>query len=204
MRVLATIIGLALTGYSATQRPGGAQPAPAPDGGVAVGRTRRSLRSLSRPPLNARSLAGRESVMRLGFQFVGATVVAATVMVGGRAAPAAPTKTLVFEGTVTSIRTIDHELTAWLVTVAVRKVISGEFAGSSLDFAVHSPARAGLKEGGCYTVEAVWKDGGYTVDETQWRRRKRLQCRSSPTEPANEALQRTIALPRCARAGTHR
>src|SRR4051794_16902397 len=32
MRVLATIIGLALTGCSATQRPGGAQPAPAPDG----------------------------------------------------------------------------------------------------------------------------------------------------------------------------
>jgi hypothetical protein len=123
--------------------------------------------------------------MRLGFQLIVAMVVAATVIVGGRAAAAAPTKTLVFEGTVTSIRAAEHELTPWLVTVAVRKVVSGEFDGSSFEFAVHSPARAGLKEGDSFTVRAVWKDGGYTVDEKQWRQPKRLQTRPSGVFAAN-------------------
>jgi len=143
--------------------------------------------------------------MRIGLHFIAATVVVVTLMGGaGRAAAAAPTKTLVFEGRVTSIRTIDHELTPWLVTVAVTKVISGEFAGSTFQFAVHSPARAGLKEGGSYTIEAVWKEGGYTVDETQWRGPKRFRTEPSSTEPANRALQRTITLPRSARAGARR
>jgi hypothetical protein len=140
--------------------------------------------------------------MRLGFHILAATVV--LVMGGPGWAAAAPSKTLVFEGTVSSIRTIDHELTPWLVTVEVRKVLSGEFAGSTFQFAVHSPARAGLKEGGSYTIEAVWHDGRYTVDEMQWRRPKRLRIAAPSTEPANRALQRTIALPRCARAGARR
>lgn len=64
--------------------------------------------------------------MRIGLHFIAATVVVVTLMGGaGRAAAAAPTKILVFEGRVTSIRTIDHEPTPWLVTVAVTKVISG-------------------------------------------------------------------------------
>jgi hypothetical protein len=82
-------------------------------------------------------------------------------------------KTLVFEGTVTSIRTIDHPLTRWLITVKVTKVISGEFSGSTFQFAVHSPAQSGLEKGRSYTIEAVWKDRGYVVDENQWRRPSR-------------------------------
>jgi len=162
---------------------------------------RRPWRSL----LNGRSLAGRGN-MRLGLHFIVAAVGVVTSMAGeGRSDAAAPSKTLVFEGTVTSIRTIDNEWTPWLVTVMVTKVISGEFSGPTFQFAVHSPARAGLKEGGSYTIEAVWTQGGYTVDETQWRRRpKRLRTGPPSAEPANPALQRTIALPRCARAGARR
>ena len=143
--------------------------------------------------------------MRLGLHLIAAMVFVVTLMGGdGPVRAAAPTKTLLLEGMVTSIRTIDHELTPWLVTVAVTKVISGEFAGTTFQFTVHSPARAGLKEGSSYTIEAVRKEGGYTVDETQWRRPKRLRARASSAEPANRALQRTIALPRFARAGARR
>ena len=127
--------------------------------------------------------------MRFGLRLIAAIVVAVTFMSGGLTVAAAPTKTLVFEGTITSIRIIEHELTPWLVTVAVRRVISGEFAGSTFQFAVHSPARAGLKEGSSYTIEAVWKEGGYTVDETQWRRPKRIR-----TGPSS-AFARAGALP---------
>jgi hypothetical protein len=136
--------------------------------------------------------------MRLDLHLTAATLVVVILMTGaGQTAAAAPSRTVVFEGTITSIRTIDHELTPWLVTLAVRKVISGEFSGSTFQFAVHSPARAGLKEGGAYTIEAVWKKGGYTVDETQWRRPKRLRIGLLSTEPANP-LQSDGRVGRCA------
>ena len=105
-----------------------------------------------------------------------AAVLAMTLMVGGRQeAAAAPSKTLVFEGTVVSIVTVAHDFKPWLITVQVTKVVSGEFSGSTFEFLVHSPARSGLEKGRSYTIEAVWKNGGYTVDEHQWRRPKRFQ-----------------------------
>lgn len=121
--------------------------------------------------------------MRLRLHLIAAAIVAATATSDdGRAVAATSAKTLVLKGTVTSIKTVDHEVTPWLVTMRVRKVISGEFAGSTFQFAVHSPARAGQNEGSSYTIEAVWKEGGYTVDEMQWRRQKRPRTASPSTE----------------------
>jgi hypothetical protein len=57
--------------------------------------------------------------------FVVVTILVTTVVAGGWRVAAAPSKTLVFEGTVTSITTIHHRLTPWLVTVKITKVISG-------------------------------------------------------------------------------
>jgi hypothetical protein len=107
--------------------------------------------------------------------FVVVTILVTIVIAGGWRVAAGPSNKLVFEGTVTSITTIDHPLTRWLVTVKLTKVISGEFSGSTFQFAVHSPARSGLEKGRSYTVEAVWKDGGYIVDENQWRRPSRTR-----------------------------
>ena len=105
------------------------------------------------------------------FHLIVITILVTTVIAGGwRKVAATPSKTLVFEGTVTSITTIDHRVTPRLVTVKVTKVISGEFSGSTFQFAVHSPAHSGLRKGRSYTVEAIWKDQGYIVDEDQWRR----------------------------------
>jgi hypothetical protein len=130
--------------------------------------------------------------MRIDRHFVSATVLVVTLMGrDGRPTAAVPKKTLVLQGTVTSISTIDDPLTPWIVTIAVTKVISGKFVGSTFQFAIHSPARAGLKEGSSYTIEAVWKEGGYTVDETQWRRQKRRRIWRSPEEPVNPSLHRT-------------
>ena len=47
----------------------------------------------------------------------------------------------------------------------ITRVISGEFSGSTFQFAVHSPAQSGLEKGRAYTIKAVWKDHGYIVDE---------------------------------------
>jgi hypothetical protein len=96
-------------------------------------------------------------------------------LIGGdrREVAAAPTKTLVFEGTVISIGTVEHSLKPWLITVEVTKVVIGAISGSTFEFLVHSPARSGLEKGHSYTIEAVWKDNGYIVDENQWRRPKR-------------------------------
>ena len=112
-------------------------------------------------------------MMKAVAHFIIVTILVTTVVAGGWRVGAGPSKTLVFEGTVTSIRTIDHPLTRWLVTVQITKVISGEFSGSTFQFAVHSPAHSGLVKGRSYTIEAVWKDHGYIVDENQWRRPSR-------------------------------
>jgi hypothetical protein len=123
--------------------------------------------------------------MRSRFYLIFATLLVMAVVGGDwQETAAAPTKTLVFEGTVTSIGIVDHELKPWLVTVKVRKIVSGEFSGSTFQFVVHSPARAGLEKGRSYTIEAVRKDDGYTVDENQWRRPKRLQTGTRPAVPA--------------------
>jgi hypothetical protein len=93
-------------------------------------------------------------------------------IIGGtrREAAARPSKTLVFEGTVVAIGTVKHPRKPWVITVQVTKVVRGEFSGSTFEFLVHSPARSGLEKGRSYTIEAVWKDDGYAVDENQWRR----------------------------------
>jgi len=81
---------------------------------------------------------------------------------------------------------------------------TGDFSEPTFSFAVHSPAMSGLEKGRSYTVKAVWKNGGYVVDPLQWRRGNQIRpCIVTP-EPANKALQRPIALPRCARAGARR
>jgi hypothetical protein len=108
--------------------------------------------------------------MKIVAHFIIITILVTTIVAGGRRIAAAPSKTLVFEGTVTSITTINHRLTPWLATVKITKVISGEFSGSTFQFAVHSPARSGLEKGRSYTIEAVWKDHGYVVDENQFLR----------------------------------
>ena len=112
--------------------------------------------------------------MKIIAHFLVVTILVTTVIAGGwQKVAGAPTKMLVFEGTVTSITTINHPLKRWLITVKVTKVISGEFSGSTFQFAVHSPTLSGLKKGRSYTIEAVWKDHGYTVDENQWRQPNR-------------------------------
>jgi hypothetical protein len=111
------------------------------------------------------------AVVKIVAHFLLVTILVTTLIAGGwQKVAGAPSKTLVFEGTVTSITTINHRLTPWLATVKITKVISGEFSGSTFQFAVHSPARSGLEKGRSYTIEAVWKDHGYVVDENQFLR----------------------------------
>jgi hypothetical protein len=119
-------------------------------------------------------------------QFIAAAVLVMNVVGGDRqTVAAAPSNTLVFEGTVISIGTIDNGEKSWLITVKVKRVVSGEFSGPTFEFAVHSPARSGLEKGRAYTVEAVWNGSGYVVDENQWRRPKRRQMASRSPEPSN-------------------
>jgi hypothetical protein len=132
---------------------------------------------------------------------------AVAIALGGRipaGEASSPSKELVIEGRVVSIGMVNDDLNPWLITVKVEKVLTGRFSEPTFSFAIHSPAVSGLKKGEKYRIEAIWKDGGYTVDELQWRRRNnRLETCADALTPANMALQRTIALPRCARAGAH-
>lgn len=121
-----------------------------------------------------------------------AAMVSSVVESSRSASASSPSKVLVLEGTIASIGQIAHERTPWLVTVTVKRVVAGEFSGPTFSFAVHSPAQSGLDKGRLYTVEAVWKDGGYVVDELQWRRGKRVEACIVPSTPANMALQRPL------------
>ena len=87
----------------------------------------------------------RDLICEDRFHFLVVTILRTAIAGAWHDVAAGPSKILVFEGTVTSIRTIDHPLTRWLVTVKIKKVISGEFSGSTFQFAVHSPARSGLE-----------------------------------------------------------
>lgn len=83
---------------------------------------------------------------------------------------------LVFIGRVTSITSADtgNPLRHWLVSTSVDNVLSGELASAAFEFAIHSPARAGLKVGKTYTIPAHWTGEGYLVDELDlWRRNHR-------------------------------
>jgi hypothetical protein len=80
---------------------------------------------------------------------------------------------LVFIGTVTEIRPASaaRSLRNWAVVAHVDKLVAGEFSGTTFTFAIHSPARAGLRVGQAYTIKARWTAEGYVVDESQWRKR---------------------------------
>jgi hypothetical protein len=77
---------------------------------------------------------------------------------------------VILNGTITSITPGRGRLTPWIVTLDVAKVLLGDFSGSSLSFAVHSPARSGLQVGHAYAVTATRRGDGYAVDDRQWRR----------------------------------
>jgi hypothetical protein len=82
---------------------------------------------------------------------------------------AAPATKLVLTGTVTSIFQVDAPPPSrrnWGVTIRVEKVKIGKYTEPDFTFAIHSPARAGLKVGHRYTVEATWDGKAYLVDET--------------------------------------
>ena len=134
-----------------------------------------------------------------------AVAVAMTLASGNRKSVAGlPGKTLVFEGTVTSIGIVDNERKPWLITVKVTRVVAGEFSGSTFEFVVHSPARSGLEMGHSYTIEAVWNGKGYIVDENQWLRRRQVERGSRSREPSNVPLQSDGCIGRSAPSRTRR
>ena len=102
---------------------------------------------------------------------VAETPVAAATGKGGATASRSAGKRLVIAGTVEQITMVDDGFKRWAIAVHVEKVVTGQLLGDRLTFLVHSPARAGLTVGHTYTVEAVWEDSGYSVDELQWFRR---------------------------------
>ena len=85
-----------------------------------------------------------------------------------RAAETAPSKKLVLTGTVGSLSQIyapPPSLNNWEVYFHVEKVKKGKYSDPTLMFRIHSPARAGLKLGGRYTIEAAWTGQEYEVFE---------------------------------------
>jgi hypothetical protein len=96
-----------------------------------------------------------------------AVLLALQSMTAARAA--APAKKLALIGTVTSIFQIDAPPPSrrnWGVTIRVDEVKTGKYAELEFTFSIHSPARAGLKVGHRYTVEATWDGQEYVVQET--------------------------------------
>jgi hypothetical protein len=83
---------------------------------------------------------------------------------------AVPTNKLVLTGTVTSILQVDAPPPSrrnWRVTIRVEKVKIGKYAKPEFTFSLHSSARAGLKVGHRYTVEATWDGLKYLVNEAE-------------------------------------
>jgi hypothetical protein len=83
---------------------------------------------------------------------------------------AAPSKTIVLLGTVTEIFQTNAPPPSrkdWAVTIQVEKVRTGKYDEPTFTFAIHSPARAGLKIGHRYTIEATWDGHAYAVKETR-------------------------------------
>jgi hypothetical protein len=88
-----------------------------------------------------------------------------------KSAPGAkPSKDLLLVVTVTAMKDTDELRKPWLVSTKVVKVLSGELPGGTFQFAIHSPAQAGLKVGNRYTIPAHWTGDAYEVDELDvWR-----------------------------------
>src|SRR5262245_33360251 len=100
-------------------------------------------------------------------------LVFAAAMGAAMAGESSKKKDLVFIGKVTSIeaRHSGNDRRPWVVSTNVEKVLSGDFSGPTFAFAIHSPARAGLKVGESYTIPARWTGDGYLVDELElWKR----------------------------------
>lgn len=55
----------------------------------------------------------------------------------------------------------------WVVSLRVERVESGTPPSGSVDFRIHSPARAGLEKGKRYRIHALAQQGGYVVDEAR-------------------------------------
>ena len=71
-------------------------------------------------------------------------------------------------GTVTRIFPVARSRSRrnWAIVMRVERVVKGSFSGSMFTFTIHSPARAGLKVRGVYTIKATPTDSGYVVEET--------------------------------------
>ena len=68
----------------------------------------------------------------------------------------------------------------WAVRIHVDRVVAGTFSGATFTFTVHSPARAGLRVGRAYSIQATWTIEGYVVDELtlqQVRPHRNVDCR---------------------------
>ena len=93
-------------------------------------------------------------------------IVAAVAIRNARAGEISK-KDLVYIGTVTAIvsaKTGDPTR-SWVIATSVVKVVSGSLSSSTFEFAIHSPARAGLEVGASYTITARWHGNGYLVSE---------------------------------------
>ena len=101
----------------------------------------------------------------------------------------APSKTLVLTGTVGSIDQVDASppsIKNWSVSFHVEKVKKGKYADPTFTFRLHSPARAGLKLGARYTIEAAWIGQEYEVSEKYIKAEG--QKRWTPARQPNKAL----------------
>ena len=74
---------------------------------------------------------------------------------------------LTLVGTVTKLYPVaaHRSRRRWAVVTRVESVASGEFAGATFTFTVHSPAQAGLRVNRTYLIKATKTEGGYLVDE---------------------------------------
>ncbi len=88
---------------------------------------------------------------------------------------------LEFIGTVTKIYPLAsiRSRKNWAIVTHVDRVVSGDFAGTTFTFAIHSPTQSGLQVGRTYTIKAKWIDNGYVVDELQWMKTNGGQTKPS-------------------------
>jgi hypothetical protein len=101
----------------------------------------------------------------------------------------APSKALVLTGTVGSIYQVDApspSIKNWGVSFHVENVKKGKYSKPTFTFRIHSPARAGLKLGGRYTIEAAWTGQEYEVSEKYIKAEG--QKRWTPARQPNKAL----------------
>ena len=107
---------------------------------------------------------------------------------------------LVLVGTVSKIYPVSapRSQRRWAVVVTVDSVVSGEFSGATFTFTVHSPARAGLRVNGVYTIKATKVGEGYVVNELDLKempeRKKSAGMRSGPPRAGVDRVARDGSL----------